>query len=286
MKASETQHTVRAWSFRDALLEWHQYPPGPAGTVPPHVHDEYQFCLSVDFPGEYRYRGAGHIVPVGSLSVIHPGEVHSPRDPTDRSVPSTFRMMYASPALLATVTADITGRASGLPVFTFPIISDDDLGKLFLAFHEATDQAAPRLELDSRLLTVLARFVVRHGDTRVTAATVGRERRPVRLVREYLDANYAANVSLDQLAHLANLSPFHLTRVFAAEIGLPPHAYQVGVRVERAKALLLRGDSVARAAAETGFADQSHLTRHFRRLVGTPPGRYAPERKNVQDKHN
>ena len=105
----------------------------------------------------------------------------------------------------------------------------------------------------------------------------------MRLVREYLQEHHADDVSLDQPVRLADLRPYHLTRVFGREVGMPPHAYLVGVRVTRARGRLQGGGSVSRVATETGFADESRLTRHFKRLVGIPPGRYAGRRKNVQD---
>ncbi len=282
MKPQETEHTVVAWSFRDTLLEWHEYPAGPAGALPPHVHEEYQFCLSLDTAGEYDYRRARHGVPVGSLSVIHPGEVHAARDPDDRIAPATYRVMYVCPCLLKATADDIAGRPVTLPFFVDPILLDPMLAARFLGFHIASEETASRLELDTRHLALLTQLVLRHTDASVTAAGVGQERGAVRRVREYLEDNYAENVSLDQLARLVELSPYHLTRVFRGEVGLPPHAYQLGVRLTRAKGLLLQGSPVSRVAFETGFADQSHLTRHFKRLVGTPPGHYARERKNVQ----
>ena len=97
----------------------------------------------------------------------------------------------------------------------------------------------------------------------------------MRLTREYLEEHYAENVSLEHLSQVAGLSRFHLLRAFREEIGLPPHAYLLGVRLRKAKSLLLEGLPVVRIAQDTGFFDQSHLTRHFKRLVGVPPGQYA-----------
>ena len=85
----------------------------------------------------------------------------------------------------------------------------------------------------------------------------------------------AYNISLTELAARVHLSRYHLVRAFQAEVGLPPHAYQTQLRVHRARRLLLSGHSVAEVAARTGFVDHSHLSRHFTRLVGIPPGRYA-----------
>jgi AraC-like DNA-binding protein len=284
MRGIEDPYTINAWSHDGVLLELYRYAPGPAESLPKHSHEEYQFCLSLDFPGEYRYRGASHGVPVGSLSVIHPGEVHSARDPEHRRTVATYRMLYASPALLGEAATEVAGRETSEPFFEAPIILDRELAWSFLRLHLALGTSVPRLEQDSHLLSVLAGFVARYADTRPSSRQAGRERRAVRLAREYLEDNRAENVSLARLAKVANLSPYHLNRVFSREVGLPPHRYQVQVRIERAKALLATGTQIKDIVAETGFADHSHLTRHFRRLVGVPPSRYSPQkRKIVQD---
>lgn len=264
------------------LLESYRYAPGPAGELPKHSHEEYQLGLSLNFPGEYRYRGDSHAVPVGSLSVIHPGEIHSARDPQDRRAFAEYRMMYANPKLLQEAAAEVAGRETSLPFFPNTAVLDKDLARRFLTLYAALEGPASRLEKDSRLLEVLTRFVSRHADAGSSPKPVGKERRAVRLIRDYLEDNLERNVSLEELSYLANLSPFHLTRVFSKEAGLPPHAYQTQARLTRAKELLLEGSPIAKVAFETGFADQSHLTRRFKRLVGVPPGSYARNSKNVQ----
>jgi AraC-like DNA-binding protein len=277
----EARHGIEAWLRGGLLLEKYRYAPGPAEELPKHSHHEYQICLSLDFPGVYGYRGASHAVPVGSLSVIHPGEVHSARDPEERLTSSSFRMMYVEPALLGEAAAEVAGRRGALPFFRDPIMEDRDLAWDFLRLHVALEGATPSLEQDTRLLSVLTQLVEHHAGIR-SSPPPGRERRAVKLAREYLEDNLGGSVSLEDLARLANLSPFHLARVFRDEVGLPPHAYQTQARLGRARSLLLRGWPAARVARETGFADQSHLTRRFKRLVGVTPGRYAEVSKNVQ----
>ncbi|MDX6281554.1 MAG: hypothetical protein QOH03_2625 [Kribbellaceae bacterium] len=100
-------------------------------------------------------------------------------------------------------------------------------------------------------------------------------RNAVQVVRGYLEENYAATVSLDELARMVSLSPFHLARLFREEVGMPPHAFQLQLRLTRAKDLLRQGRPVSEVAIETGFFDLSHFTRHFKRHVGISPGRYA-----------
>ena len=257
------------------MLESYSYAPGSAGKTQEHSHEEYQFCLSLDFPGEYHYRGERHRVPTGSLSVIHPGEVHSSRDPHDRETTANYRVMYAKPQLLAETATEVGWHGSDSPFFPDPVLLDRELAGRFLGLHLALEGGASRLEKDSRLLGVLARLVQGYSEGRRSVGVLGKERRAVGLAREYLDDNRAKNVSLEELASLVHLSPYHLARVFKEEVGLPPHAYQTQARVRRSKELLLRGWPVSRAAHEAGFFDGSHFARHFKRLVGVSPGSYA-----------
>jgi AraC-like DNA-binding protein len=92
--------------------------------------------------------------------------------------------------------------------------------------------------------------------------------------RDILAACSSANLGLGQLAAMVGLDPFTLVRGFARAYGLPPHAWLIQERVRRAQACLRAGLSPATVAAEVGFADQSHLCRHFKRIVGVTPGLY------------
>jgi AraC-like DNA-binding protein len=104
-----------------------------------------------------------------------------------------------------------------------------------------------------------------------------------RRVRAFIDEHYALRLPLEELAGLVELSPCHLLRLFRATTGLTPAGYQLHRRVERARLLLASGLAIAGVATMTGFADQSHMTRVFRRIVGVTPGRFASDRKNRQD---
>jgi AraC-like DNA-binding protein len=90
-----------------------------------------------------------------------------------------------------------------------------------------------------------------------------------------LHENFNQLVSLDELAALTKLSRFHLVRAFALHTGIPPHAYQLRLRIERACVLLRAGVTAAEAATQVGFADQSHFTRHFKRIWCITPAQYA-----------
>jgi AraC family transcriptional regulator len=98
----------------------------------------------------------------------------------------------------------------------------------------------------------------------------------VRAVVDYIENHLDAAPSLEQLAAVAGLSPYHFARQFKAATGLPPHQYVIARRVERAKQLLQTGTdkSLAEVAAHAGFSDQSVFSHHFKRLVGVTPGQF------------
>lgn len=101
----------------------------------------------------------------------------------------------------------------------------------------------------------------------------------VAAVRHQLETQYRRPFSLTQLAASAGVSPGHLVHAFAKSCGNPPISYLIEVRVRRAREFLEAGIPVKQVAALTGFYDQAHLGRHFKRLVGEPPARYAARRR-------
>ena len=283
--AEETRYGVVAWLREGLLLEKCRYAPGPAEELPKQSHNEYQIRLSLDFPGVYGYRGATHAVPVGSLSVVHPGEVHSARDPQERLAPSSFRMMYAEPALLARAAAEVTGRREAQPFFHDPVILDESLAWDFLRLHVALEGGRPgaRTGRASGLHSDAARGASRGGPPRASS-------RPGAAGGRVGPGVPGGQPRAERAAGRAR-QPGKPEPV-PPGAGLPGRGRDAPARLpdagapasgRRARSLLLRGWPPARVAHQTGFADQSHLTRRFKRLVGVTPGRYAGRRsKNVQ----
>ena len=98
----------------------------------------------------------------------------------------------------------------------------------------------------------------------------------LRAVVEYIEEHVDTGPTLEQMAAVARLSPYHFARQFKAATGLPPHQYVIARRVERAKQLLQGGGdfSLAEVAAHAGFSDQSVFSHHFKRIVGVTPGQF------------
>jgi len=101
--------------------------------------------------------------------------------------------------------------------------------------------------------------------------------RAVAQALQFIHANYTSDLSLNEIAKAVNLSPFHVARLFKQSVGVSPHQYLIQLRVNSARSLLSAGSvehSLAELASAVGFADQSHLTRHFKRIVGVTPRQF------------
>ena len=131
------------------------------------------------------------------------------------------------------------------------------------------------LQNESLLLSVVARLVTDHLEPGRALSDVGREHAAIQRVKDWLDANSENNISIHSLSGLAGLSPYYLVRAFHRQMGIPPHKYQTTVRINRARKLLISGAAISDVAYRTGFCDQSHLNRCFKRTLGVTPGRYA-----------
>lgn len=136
------------------------------------------------------------------------------------------------------------------------------------------DPSATILEKETQFFRLLTKFIQRYAENPPATIRLGQEKKAVTVVREYIRNNFSSDITLKDLSRAANFSGYYLIRVFKRQVGLSPHAYLIQTRIRRARALLACGYPIAQTAHETGFADQSHLTRHFKRFYGYTSGRY------------
>ena len=237
----------------------------------PHVHEPFAFGSVTEGAEAIGYRGGVHHSGPGSVAILEPGEPHAggPAGPGG----FVYRVMYPSADLLA-------DGADRPPRFLRPVIEDPGLAGELVRVHILLSRAADPLEAESRLAALLGELVRRHSSPAAPADGARRAGTMTLQVMSRLADQLACPPGLTEIAADAGLSRYQLLRSFRAEVGMPPYAWLAQHRVARARVLLERGHSPAQAAMLTGFADQAHLTRWFRRVVGITPGAY---RNSVQD---
>jgi AraC-like DNA-binding protein len=244
-----------------------------------HFHEGYAIGVIEDGALGFRYRGEDVVAAKGDINLAIPGETHNgyAADPGGWR----YSMFYLGLGLVQRAAAEIADRAAPPPFFSRGTVRDPQLAAELVALHRDIEaNKATALETESRLVWVISRFIMRHAHDRPVPVRIGNEKHSVARAKLYIQERYDQNITLAELSRRAGLSRYHLLRVFKAETGLPPHAYHNHVRVICAKNLIARGHSIIQAAHRTGFYDQSHLNRVFKRTFGITPGQFS---NSVQD---
>lgn len=242
---------------------------------PRHSHDHYVISLIERGHQSFTHRGAKHRTPPGGVILINPDAVHTGEAADERGF--ELRSLYPTPALMEKAACELTRRPRALPFFKDVRIDDRWAASALLSLHQALLQEASVLEYESRTLWILAQFIQRYADTRFTEPPLGQEKKAIWQARRYIEERFAERISLRDLAQQAALSPYYFLRVFRAEVGLPPYAYLESVRIRNAQRLIEAGKPLAEVAVAVGFNSQSHMTRHFKKIIGATPGQYAQQ---------
>lgn len=234
----------------------------------PHRHDTYAIGVTLGGVQRFRYRGAVRDSLPGQVIVLHPDEVHDGGAATDKGL--HYRILYLEPALLRRSLAAINAP---LPFVRDPVVGDPRLRDTLLRCLSDMDGALDELAAD-QLVAELADGLSRHaGGQPVPRTNLDVPR--LELARGYLEANLDRVVRSDALESVTGLDRFSLARQFRAFFGTSPHRYLLMRRLTRATGLIQAGESLADIAALTGFADQSHLNRQFKKAFGVTPGRWS-----------
>ena len=276
--ATKQSNCVDIWRPREfESIELHH---GSEVTVeyPRHWHDE--FYLSATLAGA-SYLACSRIslsVPPGQLVVVPPGEVHA-----NRKLGCTSRTIFLEFKTLQDAVEQFVERSIPGLDFRPGLIDDERTTNDFLQLHRSLKGPWFELEQESSLFLFLCQLVTDHSSAQVSLSRKGNEDAAVQRAKIFLEEHYADRVSIHDLARLTRLSPYHFNRSFCQKVGMPPHAYQLQLRIARAKRFLRLGRSVSETACLVGFFDQSHFVHSFKRSAGVTPSQYVRFSKNLQD---
>lgn len=232
----------------------------------PHRHDTYAIGLTLNGVQTFRYRGTSHASLPGQIIVIHPDELHDGGAGTSSGL--RYRMIYVQPEDIRQAT-EATGVRS-LPHLAAPVFTDPHLQAILRECLEDIDNEIGDLRRSS-FLAELAAGLCRVGDTGSRGMGLV-DWAALEECADYLKESFRDPVRVSDLEKIADLDRFTLSRQFKRAYGTSPHRYLLMRRLGHAKQLLVNGKTLADAAHESGFADQSHMNRHFRRAFGMTPG--------------
>jgi AraC-like DNA-binding protein len=237
-----------------------------------HRHETYGVGVTLWGAQSFHYRGSLRTSRAGQVMVLHPDEAHDGHAGDGHAGVEAgfgYHMLYVDPAA-------VSGALEGAsPPFVAEVVADDAtlaelLGEAFADFPQPLEPLA----VDA-IVERLAHRLAARGDGGKSVRPSATAYRAVSRAREFLAAEAYRTVGSEELEAVTGLDRFALARHFRTATGTSPHRYQVGRRLARAQAMIASGTPLGEAAAATGFADQSHMTRHFVARFGLTPGRWA-----------
>ena len=231
----------------------------------PHRHDTYAIGITTAGVQTFHYRGSRRVCLPGQLHVLHPDEAHDGAAGTDGGF--GYRILYIPPEL---VREALAGRA--LPFVADPIQQLVPAAGLIASLLSDINEPINELSSAEIAVAVADGLVTLSGYPERPPATV--DTRAVELARDYLAAHASEQTSASVLEKIADTDRFTIARHFRWAYGTSPDRYRTLRRLALARAAIESGQSLARAASEAGFADQSHMTRQFKRTYGLTPGRW------------
>ncbi|EFL40652.1 AraC family transcriptional regulator [Streptomyces griseoflavus Tu4000] len=263
MAAERPERAVSAWRPRVPGVVEVFHARYTEYAYPMHVHDAWTLLIVDDGAVRYDLDRHEHGTPHDTVSLLPPHVPHNGAPATADGFRK--RVLYLDTSRLGD---DLIGAAVDRPDLRDPVLRRR-VGQV----HSALVRPGDELEAESRL-TLVGERLREHLRSRDAAGPPRRDPVLARRLRELLDARVVDGLTLEEAGSLLSAHPAHLVRAFSGAYGIAPHQYLMSRRVGRARRLLLEGRAPGAVAVDTGFYDQAHLTRHFRRLVGVTPGRY------------
>ncbi|MGO1069421.1 helix-turn-helix domain-containing protein [Lysobacter sp. CA199] len=234
-----------------------------------HTHETYSIGAITGGRSQYLNGARRWTVQRGTVVAMNPGEVHACNPLADE--PWSYRMLYVDAAWLADLQRP-HGRDRGLQPLPMAI-SDDPA--LYAGLNRLYDGLVdPRADLLAKQIGAIEFFADLLRRMPAARDTSDDEDPRLQRVVEYIDAHYRQAVRIEELCAASGLSPSYLIRAFRSRYGMTPHRYLVDRRVRAGRELLRHRESIAAVAVATGFADQAHFQREFKRRVAATPGQY------------
>ncbi|WP_431476536.1 AraC family transcriptional regulator [Massilia eburnea] len=235
-----------------------------------HTHEQFGIGLLMQ-GGSKSFSSCGMVeAGPGDVITVNPNEVHdgAPLGDGGRS----WKMLYLEPGFAADLLREADVGAGGASLeFRAPVLQDACLAVGFMRAYTAATSALPaaRLAAEHHLLDLMARTLLRRRAAPAPTPA------PTAVAQSMMEDDPLSDWSLSELADACSLSRFQLVRSFSRNTGFTPHAYLLHRRILLARRLIACGMALAEAAAASGFADQSHMTRVFTRKYGVAPGAFA-----------
>lgn len=231
-----------------------------------HTHDTWTIGWIEHGANHFRRHRKEWVANANTVCIVNPGEAH-----TGGGKAMTYWNLMPSEDLLSLLFPETSHNQLYL---RDAVVTDTRVTTAIRRMFEVLAGANSPLLREQAVVEGLTCLFKSHQS--LSASDIREDSLPfaARIAQEYIEAHLDSTILLADLARVSGLSLFHFCRVFESAIGMPPAAYVRNRRVHRAKQLIRAGSNLADAAINAGFADQAHLTRQFRAVMGVTPSQW------------
>ncbi|MUL10144.1 helix-turn-helix domain-containing protein [Aliivibrio fischeri] len=235
-----------------------------------HTHREFSIGVVDSGISEYFNQNKKQMISPGSTVIVNPEEVHScnPQKGTNWS----YKMLYVEPEWIAKLQSQILNDSNN--TFRPFQITHTDCPFIYRGFQSLAHtliEDESTIKVEQTALNFFSELILK--DTNNPSLDVI-SKKAINCAYQYISDNFDKNISISEIAEVSGLSDFYLIHSFRKQYGITPHAYQIVMRINKAKALLKNGENIASIATDLGFTDQSHFHRNFKSVVAATPKQY------------
>ncbi len=236
-----------------------------------HSHPEFSIGVVDSGVSEYINQNSKQEISIGSTVIINPETVHS-CNPKLRTKWS-YKMLFVEPDWLTQLQTSISGiKHNKFQPFQKHHSRCPTLYQNFQSLAKIIIENESPLLVEESAITFFSTLILKECKTKPPRHIIPKQ--ATHLAYQYISDNIDKNISISEIAKESGLSHFYLIHSFKKQYGITPHAYQMMMKINKAKTLLKRGNDIASIATDLGFTDQSHFHRHFKSIVAVTPKKY------------
>ncbi|MDQ0200725.1 AraC family transcriptional regulator [Neobacillus ginsengisoli] len=237
---------------------------------PAHFHEYYVIGFIEEGQRYLVCKGEEYIINPGDLLLFNPYDTHSCEQIDGKTL--DYRCINVKPEVMKKAVLEINGNEN-LPCFKQSVLYHSEIVSNLRELHLKISQGESEFKKEELFLYLLEELIQTHSDLTILSPA-SETSQEIKTVCNYLEENYTKTITLNDLSNLTGWSKYHLLRSFTKQKGISPYSYLETIRVNHAKKLLEQGVKPIEVTFLTGFSDQSHLTKFFKRLVGLTPKQY------------
>lgn len=237
---------------------------------PNHFHEYYVIGFIKNGRRHLSCKNKEYDIKNGDLILFNPHDNHTCEQIDGRAL--DYRCLNIKPDAMKQIVFEITGK-NYMPYFTEPVIFNNDIVTSLQELYFMIMQGEKDFKKEEIFLFIIEQLITEYAKP-ISAAVIQEINTEIKTVCDFLEKNYMKNITLNDPSNLTGISKYNLVRSFTKQKGISPYSYLESIRIDKSRKFLENGISPIEVALNTGFTDQSHFSKFFKKFIGLTPKQY------------